>query len=181
MSRTYSYMLPLGTKAPVFKLTNTVDGKMVSLDQIQGPKGTLIVFMCNHCPYVIHLLDGILKTAEKLLEKKIKTIAISSNSVVTHPQDGPNEMKQLAISKKFNCPITVLAKKNSRIDELCENDKHIKEVIFLDRNNNKKGRHDGIFGFFNLDTQTDQRIFCRQNIGPFQQAGNTGFANRQAT
>ena len=45
--------------------------------------------MCNHCPYVIHLLDNILKTSEKLLDKKIKTIAISSNSVITHPQDGP--------------------------------------------------------------------------------------------
>ncbi len=64
-----------------------------------------------------------------------------------------------AISKKFNCPITVLAKKNSRIDELCENDKHIKEVIFLDRNNNKKGRHDGIFGFFNLLKEIKEKKF----------------------
>ena len=104
MSLTKSFMLPLGTDAPPFRLPNVVNNEIQELNQLKGVKGTLIIFMCNHCPYVIHLLDGILKTAEKLLDKKIKTIAISSNSVVTHPQDGPNEMKKLAISKKFNFP-----------------------------------------------------------------------------
>ena len=103
MSLTKSFMLPLGTDAP-FRLPNVVNNEIQELNQLKGVKGTLIIFMCNHCPYVIHLLDGILKTAEKLLDKKIKTIAISSNSVITHPQDGPIEMKKLAISKKFNFP-----------------------------------------------------------------------------
>ena len=77
---------------------------MQELERLKGSNGTLIIFMCNHCPYVIHLLDSILKTSEKLLNKKIKTVAISSNSIITHPQDGPDEMKKLAISKKFNFP-----------------------------------------------------------------------------
>ena len=104
MALTESFMLPLGTDAPPFRLPNVVNDEMQELNQLVGVKGTLIIFMCNHCPYVIHLLDDILKTAEKLSYKKIKTIAISSNSVITHPQDGPNEMKKLAISKKFNFP-----------------------------------------------------------------------------
>ena len=69
-------MLPLGTDAPPFRLPNVVNNEIQELNQLKG-KRTLIIFMCNHCPYVIHLLDGILKTAEKLLDKKIKTIAIS--------------------------------------------------------------------------------------------------------
>ena len=64
-----------------------------------------------------------------------------------------------AISKKYNSPITVLAKKNSKIDELCENDKYIKEIIFLDRNKNNKGRHDGIFGFFSLVKEIKEKKF----------------------
>ena len=104
MALTKSFMPPLGIIAPPFRLPNVVSGEMQELDQLKGAKGTLIIFMCNHCPYVIHLLDDILKTAEKLLDKKIKTIAISSNSVVTHPQDGPDKMKELAVSKKFSFP-----------------------------------------------------------------------------
>ena len=102
MSLTESFMLPLGTKAPRFRLPNVVNGRLQDIQELKGLNGTLIIFMCNHCPYVIHLLDGIIKTSEKLLNKKINTIAISSNSTVSHPQDGPDEMKKLAISKKFS-------------------------------------------------------------------------------
>ena len=104
MALTESFMLPLGTKASSFILPNVVNGEMQKLEALKGSKGTLIIFMCNHCPYVIHLLDSILNTSQKLFNKKIKTIAISSNSIITHPQDGPDEMKKLAISKKFNFP-----------------------------------------------------------------------------
>ncbi len=64
-----------------------------------------------------------------------------------------------AISKKYRATITVLAKKNSKVDELCESDKHIKEIIFLDRDKNNKGRHDGIFGFFNLVKEIKEKKF----------------------
>ena len=87
-------MLPLGTVAPEFNLPNTVDNKYYNLNDLRGSEGTLIVFMCNHCPYVIHLIDPLIETAKKYLENEINTIAISSNSIKTHPQDGPEEMKK---------------------------------------------------------------------------------------
>jgi len=104
MSLTESYMLPLGTVAPEFKLPNTVDNKNYDLNKLIGKKGTLIVFMCNHCPYVIHLIDHFIQTASKYLHKEINTIAISSNSIKTHPQDGPEEMNKFALNKNFSFP-----------------------------------------------------------------------------
>ena len=104
MAKTSSYMLPLGTEAPNFILPDTVSGEDISLSNIKGTKGTLIIFMCNHCPYVIHLLEGIIKTAIDFSKKGIATVAISSNSIETHPQDGPKEMKKLALLKKFSFP-----------------------------------------------------------------------------
>ena len=104
MSLTESFMLPLGTVAPEFNLPNTVDNKYYNLNDLRGSEGTLIVFMCNHCPYVIHLIDPLIETAKKYLENEINTIAISSNSIKTHPQDGPEEMKKFAINKNFSFP-----------------------------------------------------------------------------
>ncbi len=97
-------MLPLGTKSPNFSLPNVVNNQIADLETLKGEKGTLIIFICNHCPYVIHLLDGIIKTAIDFSKKGIETIAISSNSVETHPQDGPEEMKQTALLNKFTFP-----------------------------------------------------------------------------
>ena len=104
MALTESYMLPLGTKAPDFKLINTANNKYESRDQLKGEKGTLIIFMCNHCPYVVHLLDAIVSYAKELNTIGISTIAISSNSVDSHPQDGPEEMKQLSDKMQFDFP-----------------------------------------------------------------------------
>ena len=104
MALTESFMLPLETKAPDFNLPNVIDGKYKSLNKIKGLEGTLIIFMCNHCPYVIHLLNGILKISEDFQKKGINTIAISSNSVKTHPQDGPEEMEIFAKNNSFSFP-----------------------------------------------------------------------------
>ena len=104
MSRTYSYMLPLGTKAPDFKLKNTVDGKMVSLDEIQGLKGTLIIFMCNHCPYVLHLLDKMVEISFEIKNLGVNTVAISSNDINNYPEDRPELMKKLALDRGFGFP-----------------------------------------------------------------------------
>ena len=104
MALTESYMLPLGTKAPEFYLTNTTDNKKNGLNELKGKNGSIVIFMCNHCPYVVHLIDNIIKTAKKYVSKGINTIAISSNSIKTHPQDGPEEMKKLAINKKYSFP-----------------------------------------------------------------------------
>ena len=99
-----SCMLPLGTQSPSFSLPNVINNQIKELEIIRGKNGTLIIFMCNHCPYVIHLLEGIIKTAIDFSKKGIATVAISSNSIETHPQDGPKEMKKLALLKRFSFP-----------------------------------------------------------------------------
>ena len=104
MALTESYMLPLKTEAPSFSLTNVVSGQKESLKQLKGSSGTLVIFMCNHCPYVVHLMDAIVNTANKFSEIGVNTIAISSNSIISHPQDGPENMKKLALEKEFSFP-----------------------------------------------------------------------------
>ena len=104
MAKTNSYMLPLGTEAPNFILPNTVSGKEILLSQIKGAKGTLIIFMCNHCPYVLHLLDKIIEISTEIKELGINTVAISSNDVDNYPEDHPKLMKKLAEDRAFNFP-----------------------------------------------------------------------------
>jgi peroxiredoxin len=104
MARTESYMLPLNTKAFDFTLTNSVDQKKVSLNQVKGISGTLIIFMCNHCPYVLHLLDKMVEVSKNIKEWRINTIAISSNDVENFPEDRPELMRKLALKKSFGFP-----------------------------------------------------------------------------
>ncbi len=104
MALVESNMLPLGTKAPSFSLPNVINNRTSTLADLKGEKGTLIVFTCNHCPYVIHLLDAFVALAEKNKEKGISTIAISSNDVVNYPADHPDLMKALAREKNFSFP-----------------------------------------------------------------------------
>lgn len=91
MVKTASTMLPLGTSAPDFSLPN-VDGKTVSLADFAG-KPLLVVFMCNHCPFVIHLRSALAAFAREYAEKGLAMVGISSNDTDSHPQDGPEEMK----------------------------------------------------------------------------------------
>lgn len=104
MALTESYMLPLGTHAPNFNLPDVVENINKNLEELKGEKGTLVIFMCNHCPYVIHLMEAIIKSAKTFSKVGVATIGISSNSSKTHPQDGPEEMNKLALEKKFSFP-----------------------------------------------------------------------------
>ncbi len=104
MAKTNSYMLPLGTEAPNFALTDTVSGKQVSLSKIKGTKGTLIIFMCNHCPYVIHILYKIIEISAEIRDLGINTVAICSNDVENYPEDHPKLMKKLAEDRDFSFP-----------------------------------------------------------------------------
>ena len=97
-------MLPLGTQAPDFVLLDVVSKEEKSLPLLKGKNGTLIVFSCNHCPYVIHLLDAFLIKVKQWNPLGINTIVISSNSIESHPQDGPAEMAVLAREKGFDFP-----------------------------------------------------------------------------
>jgi len=106
MAATPSNMLALGTKAPDFKLLDTVSGKKLSYDDIKGEKGTVVMFICNHCPYVLHVNGEIVKIANEYLPKGIGFVAISSNDVENYPQDAPELMTEQA--KKVGYPFPYL-------------------------------------------------------------------------
>lgn len=101
MALVESNMLPLGTIAPDFSLPNVVDKSLGSLSRLKGEKGTLVVFTCNHCPYVIHLLNAFVAFAKNNKERGIETIAISSNDIENYPLDHPDLMRDLAQEKQF--------------------------------------------------------------------------------
>lgn len=96
MARTPSNMIPLGTKAPDFSLPDTTSGKNLSLNQLKGEKGTVVMFICNHCPFVIHVNDELVRVANDYKSKGISFVAISSNDVENYPQDSPEKMKEIA-------------------------------------------------------------------------------------
>ena len=104
MARTASNMLPLNTKAFDFSLLNTVNNKVENLNSLKGEKGTIIMFICNHCPFVIHVNPELVKIANAYQNKGIAFIAISSNDVINYPQDGPELMKQHAKDNKYSFP-----------------------------------------------------------------------------
>jgi len=91
-----SNMLSLETEAPDFALLDTVSGKEVSLADLQSEKGTVIMFTCNHCPYVLHINEELVKLATEYMAKGVSFVAISSNDIVNYPQDAPDKMTALA-------------------------------------------------------------------------------------
>lgn len=105
MSDTPSNMLPLGTKAPFFELPNPAENNALqNLEDLKGEKGTLVFFMCNHCPFVLHVIDKIVELYEDYKGQGIAFIGISSNDVEKYPQDGPAEMADFAKSKNIGFP-----------------------------------------------------------------------------
>ena len=102
MALTESSHFELGSKAPDFELLNTVNDQQVQLDQLKGEKGTAIFFICNHCPFVIHVMDELIQLGKDYADSGIRFIAISSNNIETHPQDGPAFMK--AVGEKLGYP-----------------------------------------------------------------------------
>lgn len=104
MARTPSNMLPLGTPAPEFKLTDTVSGKELSLNDVKSDKATVIMFICNHCPFVKHVDEGIVAVAKDYQAKGVSFVAISSNDVENYPQDAPNLMKEEAEKVGYSFP-----------------------------------------------------------------------------
>jgi peroxiredoxin len=104
MARTASNMIPLGTKAPSFSLYDAVSGRMRSLDELASKKATVIMFICNHCPFVKHLASGISSLARDYTQKGISFIAISSNDIQSYPEDSPERMKLAAEEYGFIFP-----------------------------------------------------------------------------
>lgn len=104
MARTPSTMVALSTNAPHFILPDTVSGKDLSLENIKGEKGTMIMFICNHCPFVKHVNAELVRLANDYKNKGIGFVAISSNDVINHPEDAPGLMTQVAKELKYPFP-----------------------------------------------------------------------------
>lgn len=104
MANTPSNMMPLGTKAPQFTLKDTISNTFLSLDYLKGEKATIIFFICNHCPFVIHVNAQLVKLAEDYKPKGINCIAISSNDIENYPQDSPEHMKRVAEKEGYIFP-----------------------------------------------------------------------------
>jgi len=104
MALTPSNTMSVGTKAPVFSLPDTISGKNLNLENLKGENGTVVMFICNHCPFVIHINKLIVSLANQYASKGIQFIAISSNDVEKYPQDGPALMKVHAIENEYPFP-----------------------------------------------------------------------------
>lgn len=103
MAATESTMQELGTKLPSFNLPDTVSNQNISSD-ILNKKANLVMFICNHCPFVIHVKDELSKIGIDYKDKDLSIVAISSNDIVNYPQDGPDKMKEFAKNNNFNFP-----------------------------------------------------------------------------
>lgn len=104
MAKTESTMMPLGTQAPAFDLPDTVSGNAVSFSDLKSDKGTVVMFICNHCPYVIHVQEKVVEVAKEYQNKGIGFVAISSNDVENYPDDSPELMKKHAEEYGFTFP-----------------------------------------------------------------------------
>ena len=103
MVNTPSTMLPLGTKAPDFTLIDAVSGQETSLAHF-GSKVLVVMFICNHCPFVIHVRDGITSVARDFADKDVAFVAINANDSEKYPQDAPEHMKELAEEMGWTFP-----------------------------------------------------------------------------
>jgi peroxiredoxin len=96
-------MLPLGTTAPDFQLPDTT-GKIVSLADFKDQAALVVLFMCNHCPYVIHIREGLAKFARDYAPRGVGLVGINANDVTTHPADSPARMKEEVRSAGYIFP-----------------------------------------------------------------------------
>jgi hypothetical protein len=102
---TPSSMLPLGSPLPPIQLMDAVTGKQVDVAALAAKKrGTLLLFLCNHCPFVVHIRSELIRAAHEALDRGLAVVAINSNDVTTYPQDGPNAMASLAREEHWRFP-----------------------------------------------------------------------------
>jgi len=104
MSKTASTMPPLGTLVPKFRLKDTNSNYHYSFEDLKGSKGTLVLFICNHCPFVLHVMEEIVMIANDYRVQGLGMIAISSNDAGQYPQDGPALMSEFAFKKNMDFP-----------------------------------------------------------------------------
>ena len=104
MARTPSNMIPLGTLLPAFELPDTVSGKNFSSEALKPAKASVILFICNHCPYVKFVNEQLVKLANDYISKGVMFAGISSNDVVNYPDDAPDKMKETALRLGYPFP-----------------------------------------------------------------------------
>lgn len=104
MALTPSTMLALGTPAPDFRLPDVVSGKTVSLATFAGKKALLVMFICRHCPYVVHVREELARLGKDYAGKDIGIVAISANDAENYPDDSPQQLKAMAEELKFAFP-----------------------------------------------------------------------------
>lgn len=97
-------MMNLGTAAPDFRLPDVLSGKEAALEDLRGERATLIMFICNHCPYVIHVMPEIMRVAVEFQSRGLGVIAISSNDVEAYPRDSPEKMQEFGTEWKMDFP-----------------------------------------------------------------------------
>ena len=97
-------MLPLGTPAPPFSLTDVVTGKIISLSDFAAQNALLVMFICRHCPYVKHVQHEIAKIGEDYSGKNLGIVAISSNDASAYPDDAPESLREMALQLEFPFP-----------------------------------------------------------------------------
>ena len=106
MARTASTMVTLGRSAPDFELPDTISGNSMTLNMLKGDKATLIMFICNHCPFVKHLNEELVRLGNDYKNQGVGIAAISANDAIQYPDDGPEQMKQIA--KELGYPFPYL-------------------------------------------------------------------------
>lgn len=104
MALTESRMLALGTEAPDFDLPDTVSGRRMRFGDVRGSRGTVVMFLCNHCPYVIHVNPELVRISDEYAEKGVGFVGISSNDAEKYPQDGPELMASHARECGYSFP-----------------------------------------------------------------------------
>jgi len=106
MARTPTTQIPLGFQAPDFNLPDVSDGSFKTLNDLKGEKVTLVAFICNHCPFVIHVIEKLSEVIAKKQSEDVGFILISSNDVVNYPDDSPEKMK--LFREKYNIGVPYL-------------------------------------------------------------------------
>ena len=105
MVKTASTMLSLGTTAPEFQLPDVVSGKTISLDNFADSQALLVMFICQHCPFVKHIKSELAKIGQDYSQQPLGIVAISANDVANYPDDSPEKLKQMAEEFSFNFPV----------------------------------------------------------------------------
>lgn len=104
MALTPSNMLPLGTPAPDFALPDTVSGRTLGLNDVAGELGTLVMFICNHCPYVLHVNAELVRLGSECRAQGVGVVAISANDAEAYPDDAPDRMRDQALDLGYPFP-----------------------------------------------------------------------------